>query len=160
MVLIAGAGVYFYRTLHQLNQFESQIAALELRIEQAGPRSKNHDNESLKREALLKEVELRKKRFYRPDEVDPYQFSRVIDGLLSSNNLTIDKYQTIDTAETLLLEYTIHGDALGLSYFLEDVSSSEKYLLIPFLSIDASDADGSIRAVFRIRYETIDKSDM
>ena len=110
--------------------------------------------------SLYEELKEEKEKLYSSSEIDPYQFSITIRKLLSSNRLTIKKYQTIEVKEYTYLEFSISGDALGLTEFLKSVFSSNKYWYIPFLSVDARKGDGSITAVFRITYETINEENL
>jgi hypothetical protein len=96
-------------------------------------------------------------RYYQESEMDPYKFGILIKDLLTSKGLTISKYQTIDTKDLILLEFSVIGDALGFSEFLESVSLSDKYWSIPYLTINANNRNGRIQAVFRITYGMIDE---
>ena len=159
MIIIAGAGVILYLMTGQLMRLNSKIDSLEMQAQKLTASKSDIINGQDLKETLMYEIESHKSKFYSQDEIDPYQFSRMIDGLLTSNNITIDKYQTVETDDTLLLEYTIQGNAYGLSCFLQHVFHSDKYWNMPFLVVDTRETEGRIRAVFRIRYETIDQSD-
>ena len=151
--------MFLYLMAAQLSRLNREIDSLEMQIQKLTARRIDISGSKDLKETLVHEIESGMRRFYMKDEIDPYRFSRLIDELLGSHNLTVEKYQTIESGGTLLLEYTIQGNACGLSGFLQHVSYSDKYCSIPFLVIDAREKDGSIRAVFRIGYETIDKSD-
>jgi hypothetical protein len=157
--LCAGGGVFLYLAAAQVSRVNGEIDLLEMQIQElTACRIDISESEALKKR-LVHEVESVTSRFYAADEIDPYRFSRLIDEYLGSHHLSVEKYRTMETGDTLLLEYTIQGDAFGLSQFLQRVSCADRYCHIPFLIIDAREHDGSIRAVFRIGYETIDKRD-
>jgi hypothetical protein len=156
--LVAGGGVFLYLMASQASRLGKEIDSLELQVRKLTARRIDISESQALKETLVHKIESGTGRFYSTDEMDPYQFSRLIDEYLGSHHLSVEKYQTIETGDRLLLEYTIQGDAFGLMQFLQRVSYSDRYCHIPFLVIDAREQKGSIRAVFRIGYETIDKS--
>jgi hypothetical protein len=158
VLLVAGGGVSLYLMTAQASRLDEEIDSLEMQLQKLTARRIDISKSEALKERLVREIESGTGRFYSTDEIDPYRFSRLIDELLCSHNLSVEKYQTIQTGDTLFLEYTIVGDSFGLVQFLQRVSNSDKYCHVPLLVIDAREKDGSIRAVFRIGYETIDTS--
>ena len=108
-------------------------------------------------ELLLSEIDGLQNKFYRDTEIDPYKFGILVRDLLSSEKLSISKYQTIETKEAFLLEFNVTGDALDFAKFLEQVSLADKYWSINTLTINADKINGRVQAVFQITYETINK---
>ena len=119
---------------------------------------KSPDSEDLqeKKDTLINRIQVEKEKYYYKDKIDPYQFSIIIRNLLSANGLNIKKYQTIELTDYTSLEFSISGGVPEFIEFLKAVSYSDKYWNISFLTLDARKGDGTIDAVFRINYETLD----
>jgi hypothetical protein len=160
IIVIACAGVYYYLKIERLRTLQEQIQLTEQQIKKISLKTPDEVQIAKQRNLLHEELKEEREKLYSSSEIDPYQFSITIRELLAANRLTIKKYQTIEVKENTYLEFSISGDALGLTEFLKSVFSSNKYWYIPFLSVDARKADGSITAVLRITYETIDEENL
>ena len=160
VVIIACAGIYYYLKVERLRTLQEQIQLAEQQIKTISLKTPDEDQIVKQKNLLYEELKKEKEKLYSSSEIDPYQFSITIRKLLSSNGLTIKKYQTIEVKENSYLEFSISGDALGFAEFLKSVFSSNKYWYIPFLSVDARKGDGSINAVFRITYETMNEENL
>jgi hypothetical protein len=89
--------------------------------------------------------------------MDPYRFGIIIRDLLLRDGLEISRYQTQEVTGEVLLEFAVSGSAIGLTRFLQRVSSSAKLWSMPFLSVSSQGGKGRVQAVFRIGYERIDE---
>lgn len=153
------AGIVFYFKLEEMTSLGQKTAMLEKQVQKITMKAPNSDDLTGEKGLLVERIGMEKAKYYYRDEIDPYQFSTIIKNLLSEKGLYIKKYQTIEVKERTYLEYSVSGDALELAEFLRVVADSDKYWSIPFLSIDARKGDGTIDAVFRINYETINEKD-
>jgi hypothetical protein len=154
---VSAAGIVCYFKVEEMSALQQKTALLEKQVQKSTLKAPNSDDLLKKKELLMQRIGTEKEKYYYADEIDPYKFSTVIKNILSEKGLYIKKYQTIEVKERTYLEYSVSGDALQLAAFLRVVAGSEKYWSIPFLSIDARKGDGTVDAVFRINYETIDE---
>lgn len=156
-IVVVSTVVYFYFQIEKIKTNKKNIDLLEKQIEQLSVNLGDEEKLLSQKEALLQKVQEEREKFYSPEEMDPYRFGTLVRNLLASKSLSVKRYQTIEVGEVTYLEFSISGNALHLAEFLKSVSSNNKYWSIPFLSIDARRGDGSINAVFRITYETVNK---
>jgi hypothetical protein len=159
VVAAFAAGVVSYFKIEKIATLGQKTALIEKQVQKITLKAPNSDDLMGKKDLLVQRIGTEKEKYYYTDEIDPYQFSTIIKNILSEKGLYIKKYQTIEVKERTYLEYSVSGDALQLAAFLKVVSDSDKYWSIPFLSVDARKGDGTIDAVFRINYETIDEKD-
>jgi hypothetical protein len=152
-------GIFFYFKIEEMSSLGQKTAQLEKQVQKITVKAPSSDELIGKKDLLMKRIGMEKAKYYYADEIDPYQFSITIKNILSEKGLYIKKYQTIEVKKRTYLEYSVTGNALELAEFLRIVEDSDKYWSIPFLSIDARKGDGTIDAVFRINYETIDEKD-
>jgi len=153
------AGIVSYFKIEEMTALGQKTDMLEKQVQKLTLKAPNSDDLIGEKDRLMQSIGTEKEKYYYTDEIDPYQFSIILKKILSETGLYIKKYQTIEVKERTYLEYSVSGDALQLAAFLRVVSDSEKYWSIPFLSINARKGDGTVDAVFRINYETIDEKD-
>lgn len=149
------AGIYFYIILEKIKLLRDNIWYVENQIQEIINRVPAEEELLARKNRTLEELSREKEKFYLREELDPYQYSIIIRKLLISNGMNIKRYQTVEVKDITYLEYSVVGDALGFVEFIKNVSSSDKYWNIPYLSIDARKGDDNINSLFRITYETI-----
>jgi hypothetical protein len=158
-VLIAAVSISGYLTLEKRSDARQKIGLLEQQLAKLGARDGDPETLKRRRENLAEQLEREEARFYRPEDMDPYQFGTHVRDLLVAEQLAIDRYQTIEVADRTLLEFSVKGSPLSLLRFLERVSTAPRYWDVSFLSINARAEAGVVQSVFRISYETIDPVD-
>jgi len=154
---LVAVGFYFTIKTEQMISLQQKIDMLERRMQKVTVNSPDGKNLQEKKALLSDRIRIENEKYYHRDDMDPYQFSIVIRNLLSANELSIKKYQTIEFTDHTSLEFSISGSVLGLIEFLKAVSSADKYWNISFLTLDARKGDGVVDAIFRIHYETVDE---
>ena len=160
VLIFSGAGIIYYFMIEKVIGLNENIALAEMQIQQLQKTMPDSISLKEKNEILQKEIEELQSKFYGDTEIDPYKFGILVRDLLSSKNLNISKYQTIETKEAFLLEFSVTGDALNFTEFLEQVSHTDKYWSINTLTINADNINGRVQAVFQITYETINKENI
>ncbi len=156
IVITAILGVLFFIEKERKDELESKIGLMEGQIQKFSTRAADEGQLEVQKERLIAVLEEEKRRFYKTREMDPYRFGIIIRDLLVSNNLVIKRYQTLEIGESMVLEFSVTGDGLDYTRFLESLSSAEKYWSVSFLSINARGGGGEVSSVFRVSYETID----
>ena len=158
LAVFVSAGLFMLSQVQRRGSLDERISALEQRLVRQY-QSLNQEYElNIQKEAAQKDLEKYENRFYSRDDIDPYSFATTIRTILISNDLRISQYQTLEAQQDVtMLEFSVKGDALGFAGFLAEVSESEKYWNIPFVSLSSD--EGKIQSVFRIHYETLDSWD-
>ena len=157
ITIISALGLFYYLMIEKLVSVNKNIGLLETRIQQINSSMPDEFNLQLKKDLLLRGIDELQDKFYKKEEMEPYKFGILIRDLLSAKGLNIQKYQTIEAKDVILLEFSIKGNALAFAEFLEDVSLADKYLSVNSLTINAAENNGWIQAVFQITYETINE---
>jgi hypothetical protein len=129
-------------------QYEAQIR----KLEQTLPAEK--DILSL-RDRLKAEIEAKKGRFYRPDEMNPYSFGTLIKRRLASYGMSVVRYQVLDLKGENSLEFSVSGPVMSLVRFLREVSEFPKNWTISSFTLTMRGGTGAMDAVFRIGYEVL-----
>lgn len=153
--IISGSGIIYYIMIEKVIRLNENITLSEMQIRQFQKTMPDRPGLQEEEEQLLREINALQNKFYNDTEMDPYKFGILVRDLLSSRNLNIRKYQTIETKDVFLLEFSVTGDALNLAEFLEQVSYADKYWSMNTLTINANKINGRVQAVFQITYETI-----
>jgi hypothetical protein len=154
-VAVAGIGVAVTLGSERLRsaraigeQYEAQVR----KLEQSLPAEK----EILAlRDRLRAELDQRKGRFYRPDEMNPYSFGTLIKKRLVAHGMSVVRYQLIEVKGESSLEFSVSGPIMSLTLFLKEVSESEKDWTISSLDLTMRGGTGTMDAVFRIGYEVL-----
>lgn len=158
IAVVIGAGLFMLSQVQRKNNLDTRISVLEQRLVRQNESVSQEDELNRHKEAVQEELEEYERRFYGVDDIDPYGFATIIRTILLSNDQQISQYQTLEAQQKLpMLEFSVRGDALGFAGFLEEVSHSEKYWNIPFVSVSSD--EGKVQSVFRIHYETMDALD-
>ena len=76
-------------------------------------------------ERVRRALEEERRRFYTPEEMDPYRFGTLIRNRLVARGLVIDRYQTLSAGKETLLEFSVQGDARALVSFFREVSQAD-----------------------------------
>ena len=88
-------------------------------------------------------------------EVDPATFGLALKQSLMSHGLTVDSYKITDDEGRATLELAVSGDSGAFVEFLYRVAESDRYLAVNYLSINALEGRGKIRAILRISYSIL-----
>ncbi len=141
--------------IEKVIRLNENIALSEMQIQQLQKTMPDRSSLQEEEEQLLREIDALQNKFYNDKEIDPYKFVILLRDLLSSRNLNISKYQTIETKDVFLLEFSVTGDALNFAEFLEQVSYADKYWSINTLTINADKISDLVQAIFQATYKTI-----
>ncbi len=158
LAMVCALGVFIYLEREDMIAAGGKIAALEMQIKKLNGVLPERNALMARREFLLAATAGEGGRYYARDQIDPYRFSITVRKALLANGLKIQKYQTVEGKDGVVLEFSLAGNAADLARFLKTVSNSEKYWFIPYLSVDSAKGNGAISAVMRIHYETLDSS--
>ena len=156
--MVSTAVLFFYGKMGELQSLKEKIVTLESQMQKLHGRLPDKSSLQSRKEYLIDAIAEEEQKYYSQKEIDPYRYSITVRKALLANNLEIQKYQTVEVKEKVFLEFSLSGSAYNLMSFLKIASTSEKYWYIPFLSIDAKKGDGSISAILRMYYETLDDS--
>ena len=155
--IISGAGLLYYLMIDRIIDLNNSINLLKQQIQQITLTMPDESDLKVKKDLLRMGIDELEDRYYQKNEMDPYTFGILIKDLITSKGLDISKYQTIEAKDSIQLEFSVSGNALDFSEFLESVSLSDKYWSIPYLTMNANDRNGRIQSVFRITYGMIDE---
>ena len=157
VVIVVAFGIYFYFKTEEMASLQQKTDMLERQMQKVTVKSPDSEDLQVRKDTLVNQIQIEKEKYYHRDDIDPYQFSIVIRNLLSTNGLTIKKYQTIELTDYTSLEFSIAGGVLELIEFLKAVSYADKHWNMSFLTLDARKGDGTVDTIFRINYETLDE---
>lgn len=159
IMMVSAVALFSYIEREEMKSIGMRIAALELQMNKLHGALPERNGLLARREYLIEAIEKEGRMYYARNAIDPYVFSITVRKALLANRLEIRKYQTVDAKDTIILEFSLSGSAADLMRFLKTASTNEKYWYIPYISIDAAKGDGSISAVLRIHFETLDSID-
>ncbi len=94
-------------------------------------------------------------RRYAPDEMDPYRFGVLVQGVLRRHGLSVERYQLGAGERADSIEFAVSGSPLAFGAFLKETSTMKKPPRIGYLQVIAQPDEGRVRSVFRIGYETL-----
>jgi hypothetical protein len=149
--LAAGGSVLFLSQIQRSRELAGKAVLLRNQLQHLATSPGDITELEPRKQQLQSALEAMRKKYFEPGEMDPYRFALLVRNLLVSNHLAINRYQTLDTGQRTLLEFSVAGDSLDFVQFLQQVSGAEKYWSVPFLSLSAT--DGRVQSVFRITYE-------
>jgi len=158
-VVITFLGIFFFLEINKKADLQVRIELVEEQLKIFRIKMPDENKLMLKRDDLLKELAELTHRFYIEQDIDTYRFGIIIHDLLVSSGLEINRYQTVEVGKNTFLEFSVKGNALNFISFLNNVSLSDKYWNIYYISINSRSGNGVINSVFRIGYEEYNKMD-
>lgn len=127
--------------------YEAQLASLHRDLPAPGALREYHRE-------LQAAVDGYSARRYAPDEMDPYRFGALVQGLLRRHGLSVERYQLGAGERADTIEFSVRGSPLGFSAFLKEISTMKEPPRIGYIQVTGHPEEGSLRSVFRIGYET------
>lgn len=157
-VLLALAGTLGLREWGRSAEARERAAILERQVRLLAAKAPEAEGLPARLERVRRALEEERRRFYTPEEMDPYRFGTLIRNRLVARGLVIDRYQTLSAGKETLLEFSVQGDARALVSFFREVSQADHYWSVPYVTLSAKGEKGSVQSVFRILYERNDEA--
>jgi hypothetical protein len=156
VLLVVAAAILVGVKIRRLSVFETRLADTKQEMDL-------YSSQTVKAESLNQRVgELKgrlvseRARFFKQGEVDPAIFGMALKQILLEHGLSVDSYKITDDAGRPSLELVISGQMVPLAEFLCRVSNADKYYAVDYLSINALQGRGEIRATLRITYAVLE----
>ncbi len=152
VLLVVAAGILLGVKTRRLLVFESRLADTKEELARFGSRTADRDDINRLVVELEEAIEQERSRFFRVGEVDSASFGLALKQTLLSHGLTVDSYKITDDEGRASLELAVSGESAAFVEFLYHVAESDRYLAVSYLSINALEGRGKIRAILRISY--------
>ena len=152
LLLVVAAGILLGVKTRRLLVFESRLADTKEELARFGSRTADRDDINRLVVELEEAIEQERSRFFRVGEVDSASFGLALKQTLLSHGLTVDSYKITDDEGRASLELAVSGESAAFVEFLYHVAESDRYLAVSYLSINALEGRGKIRAILRISY--------
>ncbi len=156
VLLVVAAGILLGLKTRRLLVFESRFVDTKEELARFASQTADHDDINRKVLELEETIEQERSRFFRVGEVDPAAFGLALKQTLLSHGLTVDSYKITEDEGRASLELAVSGDSGAFVEFLYRVAKSDRYLAVNYLSINALEGRGEIRAILRISYSILE----
>ena len=159
VALFSAAAALLLFQLLKTAGIENWISRLEAKLA-AAPRGATQPGGNLQEKIteLKKRLQEARSRFYVAGAVDQAAFGLAVKQALSERGITTEAYKLATNAGEPQLDFSVSGDLKGLIDFLKLVSLLPRYATIDYLSLNALEGDGNIKASLRVGYESLETS--
>ncbi len=155
VVLLCAVAAPFLVQMAKASAIENDIRQMQARLAKADPAAREETDLEKRIRELSSLLENAKKRFYLEGEIEQAEFGLAVKQALSERGLTTETYKITTAGGKPQLDYSVSGNLSGFLDFLRSVSLARRYNHVNYLSLNATEGYGDVKANFRIGYASL-----